>query len=109
MSKFNQKFSRAKSKFATVEAALASVLKSNPEVTADQLQPAHKESSYYWELIEAANQDVESKPTFTVKKTTEYTLAIATQQAMEHFDTRESNITVVDENDKEIVFKRIRG
>lgn len=97
-------FKRVKNFFKNESMALATVCEKE-NLTIKQLKPAHTETMYVWQLVDEEETSAESK-TFTVTKESK-SLKEATEAAMEHFQTFQSNLNF-NQTETNYVFSRIR-
>lgn len=109
MARLNMKLSRVKSLYESEGQALASICK-NQNIDASKLTAAHSEKMFIWQLQEdlAASNQASKENTCVVQKTETLTMQEAKIIAMQHFETFEGNIKILDQNDDHIVFARVR-
>lgn len=99
-------FKRVKSKINNDEAkALANICKKE-NLQPDQLQAAHTEKEFIWNLIDKNESDLKLSPCWYGKG--HFTEKQATEQAMKDLDCTEGNL-LPDHNSTHYVFGKVRG
>jgi hypothetical protein len=105
MARINFLFARQKAKFATEESAFNDI-KGKQDISSLNLVADHKEKMWYWV---PSLETVENPNLFTVAKTPDFKFQKAIQLAMDHFETFEANITIHNQDEDNIVFKKLKG
>lgn len=106
MKKFDISFSRKKSKVSEAE-ALNSICEKKG-VTADQLTPAHRDNVWYWELKDGTNANANAE-TVKIAKADFPDRDAAERAAYPQLKTFQGNLKLVEQDDENWTFGKVRG